>query len=265
MKTLNIYITALFLLLIAHSCTKVIDLKLRNSSGKLVIEGNITNIRGLQYIKLSQNISFTDTNNYPPVTGAIVNISDKAGNNYQLSEGLPGTYSNNKLTGKEGNAYTLTVSTSGKSYTASSVMPAQVVLDSITAKNNVFGGSNNRKNISVHYQDPAGVGNYYRFVMYVNGIQVKTIFAYNDDFNDGRYVDIQLREDDVDIVPGNTVRVVMQCVDKPIYTYWYTLMRQQVNGPGGGVTPSNPPNNITPDALGYFSAHTTQTKIITVK
>jgi hypothetical protein len=42
-------------------------------------------------------------------------------------------------------------------------------------------------------------------------------------------------------------------------------MQEQTNGPGGGVTPSNPPTNITPVTLGYFSAHTTQSKTIVVK
>jgi hypothetical protein len=57
----------------------------------------------------------------------------------------------------------------------------------------------------------------------------------------------------------------MQCIDKPVYTYWFTLMQQGDNGPGGGVTPADPPSNITPTVLGYFSAHTTQSKTIVVK
>ena len=100
--------------------------------------------------------------------------------------------------------------------------------------------------------------------MYVNNVQVKDVFAYNDDFTDGRDVVIDLVENETDIHPGDTVKVEMQCIDKPVYTYWATLM-QQNNDFGQGVTPSNPPTNITPATLGYFSAHTTQTKTIIVK
>ena len=46
--------------------------------------------------------------------------------------------------------------------------------------------------------------------------------------------------------------------------YWFSLMQQQGNGPGGGTTPSNPPSNFDNNALGYFSAHTTQVKQIIV-
>ena len=64
MKTqkLNIYLAALLFLGLFLSCTKTIDLKLNNDSGKLVIEGNITNAEGRQSIKLSQNVSFKTQN-----------------------------------------------------------------------------------------------------------------------------------------------------------------------------------------------------------
>ncbi|ULT26048.1 hypothetical protein KUH03_03495 [Sphingobacterium sp. E70] len=53
----------------------------------------------------------------------------------------------------------------------------------------------------------------------------------------------------------------MLCVDKTVYNYWYSLMQQSANS---GVTPSNPPTNISPVTLGYFSAHTFSTKSIQV-
>jgi len=40
---------------------------------------------------------------------------------------------------------------------------------------------------------------------------------------------------------------------------------QQSNGPGGGVSPSNPPTNISPATLGYFSAHTSSIKTMIVQ
>ncbi len=264
MKSFKYYIFCTVLGL-ATSCTKVVDLKLNNNAGILVIEGNITNIRGPQYIKLHQNVSFSNTNTYPPVTGATVSVSDDKGNNYDFTEGPAGTYSITAMAGTPGYTYSMKVITNGKIYTANSVMPAQVILDSLTSKASEFSSGKNQRDIVVHYQDPPGVANQYRFVMYINSVQVNGTFAYNDDFIDGRYVNLEVLENDIKIYPGDTAIVEMQCIDKPVYTYWYTLMQQQQNGPGGGVTPSNPPTNITPVALGYFSAHTTQTTTITVK
>jgi hypothetical protein len=264
MKTYKLYIASLFILLVITSCDKVIDLKLGNVTNQLVIEGNVTNTQGPQYVKLSTNVSFSSANTYPPVTGATVIVSDEVGNSYQFTEGPSGTYSNNRLVGITGSTYTMKVTALEKTYTASSVMPAFVALDSITSKTSTFNSNKNQRQIAVHYKDPAGTANQYRFVMYVNDVQVKRVFATNDDFTDGRDVSLDLWEDDIDIYPGDRVTVEMQCIDKSIYTYWFTLMQQGNNGPGGSVTPSNPPNNITPTVLGYFSAHTTQTKSLVV-
>jgi Domain of unknown function (DUF4249) len=263
MKTLKLYISFFVILAAMASCTKVIDLKLGNNSGQLVIEGNVTQVSGPQYIKLSQNVAFTSTNTYPAVTGATVSVTDNNGNTFPFTESPAGTYSIASMAGITGNTYTMAVVTGGKTYTAKSTMPQYVHLDSITSSTSFF--DTKLRQVTVHFQDPPDVANQYRFVLYVNSVQVKSIFAFNDQFSDGRYSNIDLIENDIDIHPGDTARVEMQCIDEPIYTYWYTLMQQDPNGPGGGVTPSNPPTNITPTTLGYFSAHTTQTETFIVK
>lgn len=268
------YSNSFIILLIAGlfcvtACTKVIDLKLDDASGQLVIEGNLTNLNGLQTVKLTKNIPFTNTNIYPPVTGATVTIQESAGTNYTLIEGPAGTYTVNNLAGISGDTYTLTVQSGGQNYKASSIMPSQVMLDSLTDKdgNSTHTGNGNskvKKVVTVHYHDPVGVKNYYPFLMYVNGVQVKNIFAYNDNLTDGSNVGADLRENDIDVYIGDTVQVKMFCIEKPIYTYWFSLEQQQAHGPSGSTAPANPPTHISPATLGYFSAHTSQTKTIIV-
>jgi len=264
MKRHKFYLFIFLISIVFISCTKVIDLKLGNNSGQLVIEGNITNVTGPQYIKLSQNVPFTSTNTYPPVTGATVYVTDNTGIKYVFTEQPEGTYLVVGLTGVAGTTYKMTVVTNGITYTASSLMPAQVSLDSITSSENEFSSNKNLRQITVHFQDPAGVANQYRFVMTVNGLQTNDIFVINDEFFDGRYVDYDLIGNGINVHPGDIVTVEMQCIDKPIYTYWFTLM-QQADGGAGGVAPSNPPTNISPASLGYFSAHTTQSITLLVK
>jgi len=260
------YYTAVLLLIMVTSCKKVIQLDLGNDSGKLVIEGNITNDPGLQIVKLSRNVPFTSTNTYPAVSDAAVAIYDSTDNRYlTMEEGPAGTYSVDKAVGTYGHIYKLVVSTGGQTYNARSVMPDVVAMDSITSSNNILDTKDNKRMISVYFNDPPNVRNQYRFIMYVNNVQVKTIFAFDDEFINGRHVSLDLQQNDTDIYPGDTVTVEMQCIDKPVYTYWFTLMQQQGNNPGGAVAPSNPPTNISPTTLGYFSAHTTQTTTIVVQ
>jgi hypothetical protein len=263
-QAFKFHIITLLIVITITSCTKVIDLKLGDNSGLLVIEGNITNMPGPQYIKISRNVAFTNNNTYPPVTGATVFISDGLGRKIQFIEGPAGTYSAGRLSGIPGITFTMTVLTDGQTYTASSSMPLPVKLDSLTEKVNTFNSKDNSREITVNFRDPANVPNQYRFVLYVNSVQIKNVFAFNDDFFNGRNVSLDLQQNDRNIYPGDTVTVEMQCIDKNIYNYWFTLM-QQNDGAIGGVAPSNPPTNITPATLGYFSAHTTQSITFLVK
>lgn len=57
----------------------------------------------------------------------------------------------------------------------------------------------------------------------------------------------------------------MQCIDRAIFDYFTSLNSSIGNGPGGGATPSNPTSNINGNAIGYFSAHTAQRKLVIVK
>lgn len=261
MKAINFkYYAGAFIIIFAASCTKVIDLKLDNNAGQLVIEGNFTNSRSSeQIVTLSRNVAFTDSNAYPPVTGAAVSVHDNFGNNYPFIEHPAGIYTSDHAFGIPEATYTLSVTTGGINYTAQSKMPEQVRMDSISASNEIApNNTESKKLITVNFYDPPNIANQYRFVMTVNSIQVKTIFVLNDAFTNGRYVRLDLREDGTAIHSGDFVEVEMQCIDQPIYTYWLTLLQEQGDNTGAVVTPSNPPTNITPAALGYFSAHTTQ-------
>jgi hypothetical protein len=261
------YYAGLFLItVVVLSCKKVINLDLGNDSGKLVIEANITDDPGLQYVKLSRNLPFTSGNTYPPVTGATVAIYDSTANRYfDMTEGPAGTYSVDNGFGIYGHTYLLTVNTGGQTYRARSIMPQYVAIDSIVTSNNILDKSDNKRMMTVFFNDPAGVKNQYRFVMYVNRVQVNTIFAFDDQFIDGKHVTLDLQQTETDIYPGDTVKIEMENIDRPVYTYWFTLEQQQGNNPGGAVAPSNPPTNITPATLGYFSAHTIQSISIVAK
>lgn len=258
------YLVLLAIIAMVASCQKVISLKLSNSSPQVVIEGNLTNVFGVQYVVITQSVNFTSTNTFPLVAGASVSITDDStGTVYKFKEDTAGIYSFYPMVGYAGRKYTLTVKTGGQTYTASSTMPAQVNLDSVTAKISSFGNKDLRT-VTANYQDPAKTANQYRYVLSINGEQTSTIFTFDDSFTNGRYVRQDLFENSTDIHYHDTVSVEMQCIDRNMYQYWFSLSQQQTNGPGGGTTPSNPPSNFNNNALGYFSAHTSQTKVIVV-
>ncbi|WP_158622459.1 DUF4249 domain-containing protein [Pedobacter sp. KBW06] len=251
------------------SCEKVIEVKLDNAESQVVIEGNITDQAGQQLVKITKSVPYTATNTYPPVSGAVVTVTDDNGHSWTFSETTAGRYTFPAMKGETGRIYTLKARINNVVYTASSVMPAPVGIDFLDVKVFNFGGDD-QKQAQVHYKDPAGIANQYRFVMKVNGIQSKQVYAENDRLTDGNEVPSVLfftgnNNDQDQLKTGDVVDIEMQSIDKNVFLYWYTLSQQSSNGPAGGATPGNPPSNIDNKALGYFSAHTVSQKQMTVK
>lgn len=246
------------------ACQKVVNLNLKNASGKYVIEGNITNLPGPYRVTIGKTGEVTSDYVFQGVGGATVSIRDNAGNGETLLEVQPGVYQTQSLQGVEGRIYSLSILVGGSIFTSSSVMPRQVNLDSLYIVD-VYNFSKMVKAVVPVFTDPVGQGNSYRFNETINGVLDKTLFYQNDDFSDGKTSTFSLLRPDPDstLHVKDNVSVEMQCIDKEIYKYWYSV--DQSSTGDGGTTASNPVTNITGGALGYFSAHTSQTKSIVVK
>jgi hypothetical protein len=250
------------------SCQKVIKLELNDAEKKYVIEAVITDQPGTAKVSISQTKNFDEDNTFPGVSGAIVTIKETGGATTTLPETSAGKYEAPALTGSSGKTYTLTVTVGGKTFTAISTMPQKINLDTIYTTNELI-FTDVRKIVNVEFRDPPGRGNSYRFVQYVNSLKEKQLFIQNDDYTDGRKNDFLLfyfadsDSDSTIIKSGNTVKVDMQCIDPNVYLYWFSLQRSSTGG-SGQATPSNPVTNMQGGALGYFSAHTLQTKTMIV-
>ena len=259
----SIPVIALLSILIISSCKNVIDLNLDSAAPQMVIEGNLTDQLGPQTVIITKSVSLDNTNTFPPVTGANVKLIDYNGISYTLIERSPGAYYSTSFIGRYKQSYTLQVKVNGQTYTAVSTMPSKVGIDSVALSVQSF-ATTTTKNIIVFYHDPPDVANQYRFVLSVNGVQVKQVFARNDQFTNGRYVQQILYQDDIKLKSGDRVDIEMQCIDANTYTYWYTFTQQKSNG-FNSTTPTNPPNNFNSDKiLGYFSAHTTEHRNIII-
>jgi hypothetical protein len=266
---MKLLINMAILLVFITSCEKVIDVNLDSVEKKYVIEGNITNVPGTCQVKITQTKDFDEDNTFPGVSGATVTVSDNGGTPVALTETSTGVYETTAINGTIGHTYTLTVNVGGQTFTAPSTMPVLVTFDSIYIDEQTFFGDL-RKVPTLVYQDPEGKGNGYHFIQYKNGVRESTIFVRNDDFTDGNKITTALLsfggddDDDEDkIKTGDTIRVVMECIDPAGYKYWSSL--EAASGDSNNATPANPVTNITGGALGYFSAHTTEEKTIVVQ
>lgn len=258
------YLILYFIIILIPSCTKVINVNIKDVEKKYVIEGIIADYKGSCKVNISQTINFSDSNKFIGVENAIVTIADN-GKSPILLTGSGGVYRSD-LAGIPGHTYKLQVDVNGQTFTATSVMPKKVKFDSLLISERLFLGKI-RKMAAVKFQDPAGIYNAYRFIQYVDGRKENTIFALDDNLIDGRSIFYELlifNDDKYTLLPEDQLRVEMRCIDRNNYLYWFSLT-QGALGQNQSASPANPVSNIQGGALGYFSANTFDVKLMAIK
>lgn len=254
-----------FIALLSNGCEKIVDLKYKDNSARIVITGNVTNEAGPYFVSITKSVRLTETGAYPTVDNAVVTINDDAGNSETLTPQGNGVYQTGSLRGVAGRTYTLTVEADNQIYIAQSTLQQQVSFDSIKVEQVAFAGETEYNLVPV-YTDPVAKGNNYRFVLVVNGKLINQHLLQNDEVRNGlvNTFRLEINSDDLTLKSGDQISLTMQCVDEKVGLYYQTLALMGDSGPGGGTTPTNPPNNISNGALGLFSACTAETKTVTL-
>jgi hypothetical protein len=241
------------------SCQKVININLNSASPQTVVQANISDQPVPYTVLLSQTVNFSDPNVFPPISGALVIISDNVGNTDTLKENPPGTYTGDKLTGTPGRTYTLSITANGKNYSAVSKMPSPVNIDSLTLQKGPFGRDTL---INVQFNVPPVITTNFHFVELINNIPQKQIFVTNEQYQTGQVINFPLTTSRDSLKAGDTVTVQLQSIDANVYNYYSTLL--DANGTGFNAAPANPTSNISNGALGYFSAYAVTSKSIVI-
>lgn len=241
-------------IIIIAGCEKVVKIDLNSAKPKYVIEGSVTNTSDPFTVSITTTKNFDEDNNFPGVANANVTISDNAGNSEQLSMISLGVYKTSTMIGVPGRTYYLNVDINGQKFDSFSQMPFQVNIDTVVSYDFTDIGTT-IKAINVSYYDPLGQINFYKYNLIVNKKRAKRINLYDDRASDGNYAFRPLFyfENNERLKSGDSVTVEMLCIDKGVYTYFYSL-DQTINQ--SAAAPANPISNISGGALGYFSAHT---------
>ena len=266
MKNIFLIIISLFLVI---SCEREIDLNLEDQSGNIVIEANVTDQAGPYTVRITKSVSFTQSNTYPGIENAQVTLSDDLGQTENLQHIGDGIYQASSFQGQSGRTYTLKVQTDGKEYTSQSKMPEAVEFQGLEQDSFMVAGETSYTLLPI-FVDPPALGNRYLFTYSVNDNPKKYFSEFSDNVNNGAPNQRPLilpnddEDGDVKVKVGDKITVKMQCIDDAVYTF-YSALLQLSGGGGGGVTPTNPPSNISNGALGYFSAHTVSVKTIVIE
>lgn len=267
MKTNHIILTIAIISTCFTSCEKVIDIDLNSKDPQYIIEAEVTDDTTLpQAVYITKSLNFSESNGFPTVNNAFVELSDNTGTKDTLKEVKSGIYQSFKIKGVQGRTYYLKVESEGKSFSATCKMPTKVNLDSLQSSNATQGPgqSGDGKAVRPVFKDPLGKGNAYRFKLFVNNKPSKDILIHNDNLADGLTFPRPLSVSDISIKTNDSVSFVFMCIDPQIHFYFNSLL-QNGGGPNSSASPANPKTNLQGGALGYFSAHTRQVKSIVIK
>lgn len=261
MRALFLWISGIGALLTAASCQKVINLKVGDSTPRVVIEGLVTDSLQPWTVHVSRTIPFDSATRVNAVGGAQITIQDlTAGTTDSLAETAPGVYATPAAkTGIAGHTYALSVRTAEGVFISTSTLPARAPIDSVRIEtSSVFGQK--AAQIFVVFTDPPGVPNYYRFVLSANG-EMQRSDTRDDRYSDGRIngrPSILPYDDDKNIRSGTEVVIEMLGLDESAYKYFSTIR----NADGNSAAPANPVSNIHGGALGVFTAASVQERRI---
>jgi hypothetical protein len=216
----------------------------------------------------SSNPSF-----FPPVSNALVVLSDDLGDQDTLKEGNPGIYRSSLIfRGTPGRTYTLKVETEGQEFDGSSRMPQKVSMDSLFAVPRRSSSNEPGYDIYLLFKDPPEPGNYYRVNVRVSNPQVamdsidgRRYRLYSDKLTNGNEALYRVRARRT-IVPGDTITVDLLSLDKATYDYYLTLNNILTSDRSPtSLSPANPNTNLSNGSLGYFAAYAIDSKKIVLR
>ncbi len=232
------------------SCEKEIDIDLNDADQKIVIVGTVTNLDEPAQVRITKSVPFDQLNVFPAVTNGQVEITRVNGSEisiFSLVEVEPGVYRSSEPIGQQGATFRLRIAAEGEVYEAQSTMPGEVEVVDFYFEEFLPGSLNP----GVDFVDVAGVSNFYKANLLINGEVRPEIFITDDLFTDGQINNALFGGPDLEFNAGDLVEIQIDQIDQANYNYWFT-MSQNVNE--ATAAPANPESNISNGALGYFSA-----------
>lgn len=252
-----------------YACTEPIDLDLNEGENNhLVVEGEITNVPGPHYVRLTRSTSYFYNQPAPAELGASVTISDGEQTFVLTDDDNDGTYwTDSTACGVPGRTYTLDIElANGETYTASDYMPYPNRLDTL-----YYEYTNRYLDIPLqqyHYffygsfTEQKGVEDCYVFYVYFNDS------CYNAEFKDvkwasdgncegcGVFDDILLCDANKDSIPEKPVARFDLYTISPEYCTFISDFSTETFGNMAILQgpPANISTNVSNGALGFFCA-----------
>ena len=259
MKIIKNTIVLIISLLFFGSCTDIIELDLKNTEPRVVIEAKLNVSDSTFEADITMSNDFYETGDFKRVTGAKVILQKTGGNSYIIPETEDGVYFLNNIIANTNDEFTVSITTAeGSVYEANTVTPYPAEILQIFPSPFVPPGGNIQEDTAQYFQiltlwkDSLNVENYYRIKTWVNNKFNATEYLLTDDrIGDGDTLGaVSIQE----LYSGDTFKTELLSTDKKYFDYFMDLAVLQGHGPSA-TTPYNPRGNFNNGALGYFGIY----------
>jgi hypothetical protein len=261
------------------SCDEPYRLETNPADARIIIEGQVTNRPGYQYVKVTRSGGFYQTGETPRVTDAIVQVTDGTGNTVNFVHNpankadsigyyLPAA----PFTGEIGKTYRLNVTIGEEVYEAEDEMFPVTAIDSLSYRINEDEKDdpkdwNRYYEVLMYAKEPQGTDDYYLFKFYRNDslkVYNETDIYFADDETIGE--NINGVASPVYFTTGDIGRVEMYSLSRTAYVFYNDLQRL-LNNDGGlfSQPPADSRSNLTNGALGFFQASAMDVSTIEIK
>jgi len=279
-------IWGLAILIFAVACKEDIDLKLKDSAPRFVVDGRITTDTTTHVVRLTMSADYFSNKTVPAVSGATVTIDDGQ-QVLQLveSDEEPGFYlTPSDYFGLPGRTYKLKIedvdtNNDGQSeiYEAQSTLQPVNDIDSIDYE---YDDVNKVWKVFLYAQDIPDREDYYMWAVAKNDSlvsdQYSELVTTSDEFFDGNYAkrvwvqSIEEEDEDGDvkitIKEGDWIKLYMGGVTLKFHEYLEAVDEETgFKNPMFSGPPANVPTNISNGALGYFTAYSVVSDSIQVQ
>lgn len=250
-----IYIFILFL----SSCTDIIQLKLKSTEPRIVIEANLNASDSTCSVKVTKSNAFYDNSAPELVSDLNIIITNNTSKNIlNLTEIKTGEYFVKNIIANPNDKYTITITdTNSNIYSATAITPSKpnpflIIFNSFSDKDIIVQDSLGRDRTLLiglaYWTDIPNEDNYYRYKIYIGNKYQANSYVFMDDktaFGD------TLQRGIGAFYAGDTVTFDLLTINEETYIFFQQL-QDVLNSGMNSTTPYNPTGNFDNGALGYF-------------
>jgi len=261
------------------SCDEPVHLDVNQAEPQLIIEGQVTNVTGHQYVKITRSAGFYDSGKTPRVIDATVLVRDDVGNEFSFIHN-PGNQADSAgyylpqtpFVGEIGRTYKLEATVDGQLYEATDRLFYVTPIDSLAYRLDeeeqedpeVYGKF---YEVMIYAKEPQDTKDYYLFKFFRND-SLKTDFDTDIYFTDDETLgeNIDGVSSPIYFAPGDRARCEIYSISRDAFVF-YSDLQSLLNNDGGlfSQPPSNSRSNISNGALGFFQTSALHTSDIEIK